>query len=281
MQSQAHIPEKYHIHIQHSKGWVNFNLKEFWQYRELLYFLTWRDIKVRYKQTALGILWAILQPLLTMVVFSFFFGELAKLSSDGLPYPIFSMAGLVPWTLFENSLAHSSTSLINSANLIQKIYFPRLIIPVASVLGGVVDFLLAFAILLVMVLIYGIVPGWRMLWLPLLVLLALTISLGVGLWLAALSVQFRDVRFLVGFLIRIWFFASPVTYSSKMLEEPLHTLYGINPMVGVVDGFRWALLGSGEAPGATIALSVAVSLIILVGGLFYFRRMEKTFADVI
>ncbi len=269
------------IRIEASSGWVSLKLKELWEYRELLYFLTWRDIKVRYKQTALGALWAIIQPFLTMVVFSLFFGNLAKVPSDGVPYPIFSFAALVPWTFFSNGLTQSSNSLVGSSNLIKKVYFPRLTIPIATVFSGVVDFLLAFAVLIAMMLYYGIIPSRNALWLPAFLLLALATSLGVGLWLSAMNVKFRDVRFVVPFITQFWLFATPIAYPSSLLSEPWRTLYGLNPMVGVVEGFRWALLGTNTIPGKSIIMSSVAALVLLVSGAFYFRRMEKTFADVV
>jgi lipopolysaccharide transport system permease protein len=270
-----------HIHIEPSRGWVSLKLKELWEYRELLYFLIWRDIKVRYKQTVLGAAWAILQPLFTMVVFSLFFGKLAGMPSDGIPYPIFSYAALVPWTYFAQGLSQSSNSLVGSANLIKKVYFPRLVVPISAVLSGSVDFILAFIVLLGMMLYFGIVPNVNALWLPLLLLLSLTTSLGVGLWLTAMNVQFRDVRHIVPFLVQAWMFATPIAYPSSLLDEPWKTLYGLNPMAGVVEGFRWALLGTDTQPGSMIYVSACVSVSLLISGAFYFRRMEKTFADVV
>jgi len=267
--------------IRPSRGWISLNLRDLWEYRELLYFLTWRDIKVRYKQTVLGAAWAIIQPFFTMVVFSLFFGRLAKMPSDDIPYPIFSYAALVPWTFFANGLSQSSTSLVASANLIKKVYFPRLVVPISAVVSGGVDFALAFAVLLGMMLFYGIVPTAAVVWLPLLLLLALVTSLGVGLWLTAMNVQFRDVRYAVPFLVQAWMFATPIAYPSSLLDEPWHTLYGINPMAGVVEGFRWALLGTKTAPGLIILVSALVAVGLLISGAFYFRRMEKTFADVV
>jgi homopolymeric O-antigen transport system permease protein len=267
--------------IKPSSGWVSLNFRELWEYRELLYFLTWRDVKVRYRQTALGATWAIIQPFFTMVVFSLFFGRLAKIPSDGVPYPIFSYAALVPWTFFAYALNQSSNSLVGNANLIKKIYFPRLLVPLSSVLSGAVDFALAFLVLLGMMLYYGEIPTAHALLLPLFFLLAMATSLGVGLWLSALNVEFRDVRYVVPFLVQFWLFATPIAYPSSLLSEPWRTLYGINPMVGVVEGFRWALLGTNTAPGLIIAVSVLVALALLVAGAFYFRRMEKTFADIV
>lgn len=269
------------LRIEPSRAWVALGLRELWKYRELLYFLTWRDIKVRYKQTALGATWAIIQPLLTMVVFSLFFGKLAKMPSDGIPYPVFSFAALVPWTFFANGLSQSSASVVGSANMIKKLYFPRLVIPISSVLSGLVDLALAFVVLVAMMLYFGIVPTGNVVWLPALVLLALVTSLGVGVWLAALNVQFRDVRYTVPFLTQVWLFGTPIAYPSSLLSEPWHTLYGLNPMAGVVEGFRWALLGSNTAPGPLIGVSSVAALALLVSGLYYFRRMERTFADVV
>ena len=269
------------LRIARSKGWVPLKLSELWEYRELLYFLVWRDIKVRYKQTALGATWAIIQPFLTMVVFSLFFGHLAKMPSDGIPYPIFSFAALVPWAFFANGLTQSSNSLVGSSTLITKVYFPRLIIPLASSFSGVVDFLIAFAVLIGMMLYYGLLPTLNVLWLPLFLLLAMVTSLGVGLWLSALNVEYRDVRYIVPFITQFWLFATPIAYPSSLLHEPWHTLYGLNPMVGVVEGFRWALLRTNTAPGPMIAVSTSAAIVILVTGAFYFRRMERTFADIV
>ena len=271
-----------HLRIEPSKGWVSLKLRELWVYRELLYFLTWRDIKVRYKQTVLGAAWAIIQPFMMMVVFSLFFGRLGKIPSDGVPYPIFSYAALVPWTFFATGLAMSSNSLVSSANLIKKVYFPRLVIPIATVMSGVIDFVLAFVILIIMMLAYGIVPTVNIVFLPLFLILAFMTSLGVGMWLSAMNVQFRDVRYMVPFMTQFWMFASPIAYPSSMIEDDLlRAIYGINPMVGVVEGFRWALLGTETAPGPIIIVSFAAALFLLVSGMFYFRRMEKTFADVV
>jgi lipopolysaccharide transport system permease protein len=269
------------LRIEPSRGWVSLKLGELWEYRELLYFLTWRDIKVRYKQTVLGAAWAIIQPFFTMVVFSLFFGKLAKVPSDGIPYPIFAYAALVPWNFFAQGLTQSSDSLVGSANLIKKVYFPRLAIPISTVISGSVDFILAFTVLLGMIVYYGMTPSAKVLWLPLLLLLAVTTSLGVGLWLSALNVQFRDVKYTVPFITQFWMFATPIAYPSSLLHEPWRTVYGLNPMVGVVEGFRWALLGTKTAPGPMILVSALAAVMILVGGAFYFRRMEKTFADVV
>lgn len=269
------------IRIEPSQGWVPLRLYELWEYRELVYFLIWRDIKVRYKQTVLGASWAILQPFLTMVVFSLFFGRLAKIPSDGLPYPIFSYAALVPWTLFANGLRQASNSLVGSANLIKKVYFPRLALPLAVVLSGGVDFMLAFLVLLGMMFYYGVSPTINTLWLPLFLLLAFMTSLGVGLWFTAMNVQFRDVHYVVPFLTQLWLFITPIAYPSSLLSEPWRTLYAVNPMAGVVEGFRWVLLGTATAAAPMVIISAVIALVLLVSGAFYFRRMEKIFADVV
>ncbi len=268
-----------HQRIEASNGFVPIKVKELWEYRELFFFLVWRDIKVRYKQTALGAAWAIIQPVMTMIVFSIFFGKLGKIPSDGVPYPIFSFAALVPWVLFSNGLTQATTSLVGSSHLIKKVYFPRLIIPVASVLAGVVDFFLAFGVLLLMMLYFGIFPTINILWLPVFLFMTVTASLAVSLWLSALNVEYRDIKYIIPFLSQIWLFATPIAYSSSLLSEPWRTLYGLNPMVGVVEGFRWALLGTDTQPGFMVVVSLVASLVFLISGAFYFRRMEKTFAD--
>ncbi|HEY6660256.1 MAG TPA: ABC transporter permease [Pyrinomonadaceae bacterium] len=261
--------------------WIPLQLAELWEYRELLYFLVWRDVKVRYKQTVLGAAWAVMQPLFIMIVFSLFFGLLAKVPSDGIPYPIFTFCALIPWQLFANALTEASNSLIGNQNLITKVYFARLVIPIAAVLSGLVDFLIAFVILIGMMFYYGIVPGWSILILPGFILLAVLTALAVGLWLAALNVQYRDVRYTMSFLVQFWLFATPVAYSSSIVPEDWRVLYGVNPMAGVVEGFRWALLGKSSPPGAMLLVSVLVVTVLLVGGLHYFRRMEQEFADVV
>jgi lipopolysaccharide transport system permease protein len=260
--------------------WTSIGFRELWDYRELLYFLTLRDIKVRYKQTALGAAWAIIQPVFMMMVFSLFFGRLAKVPSDGVPYPIFTFCALLPWQLFAHALTESSNSLVANERLITKVYFPRLVVPMAAVLGGLVDFAVAFVILLLMMLYYGIVPTAAIVALPGFILLAILTALGVGLWLSALNVQYRDVRYTINFLIQFWLFATPVAYPSSIVPERWRALYGLNPMAGVVEGFRWALLGK-QPPGAMLAVSVAVVIALLIGGLYYFRRMEQQFADVV
>ncbi len=267
--------------IEPSEGWVSLKLRELWQYRELLYFLTWRDVQVRYKQTALGVAWAVLQPLLTMLIFSVVFGRLANLPSDGLPYPVFSFAALLPWQLFSGALTRAGTSLVGSANLLTKVYFPRLIIPFSAVAAGLVDFAIAFLVLIVLLAYYGITPGVEILWVPVLVLFALASALAVGLWLSALNVKYRDVQHLIPFLVMAWMYASPVAYSANLVPSgPWRLVYALNPMTGVIQGFRWALTG-GPAPGQMILVSAVVVIVLLVGGLFYFRRMERVFADVV
>lgn len=269
------------IIIRPTDGWVAINFHELWEYRELLYFLTWRDIKVRYKQTALGAAWAVIQPFFTMVVFSLFFGRLAQVPSDGIPYPVFAYCALVPWSFFAGSLDRAGNSLVTSANLLTKVYFPRLVIPMSAVLAGLIDFVIAFIVLVAMMLAYGITPTWAVVTLPFFLLLALMTALGVGLWLSALNVQYRDVRYTIPFITQFWLFASPVAYSANLVPEQWRWLYGINPMAGVIDGFRWALLGRQSAPGPLLIVSVVMVVLLFVGGLFYFRRMEKSFADVV
>jgi lipopolysaccharide transport system permease protein len=267
--------------IRPTEGWAWLNLRELWQYHDLFYFLAWRDIKVRYKQTAIGVAWAILQPLSMMVIFSLFFGLVIKIPSDGKPYPIFYFTALLPWTCFANGMNQASNSLVNSANLISKIYFPRLIIPLSAVLTGVIDFALAFIVLVGMMVYYGVHPTWNALWLPAFLLLALVTALGVGLWLSALNVEYRDVRYMVPLLSQLWLFASPVMYSSSLFHGKWRLLLELNPMTGVIDGFRWALLGTESAPGTMFGISVAAALTLLLTSALYFRRMERSFADVV
>jgi len=274
-------PGLMHTHIEPTRGWVGIDFKDLWDYRELLFFLTWRDIKVRYKQTALGAAWAILQPFLTMVVFSVFFGNLAKVPSDGLPYPIFSYTALLPWQLFAYALSGSGNSLVANQRLITKVYFPRLVIPISSVLSGLVDFAIAFIVLVGMMLYYKVYPTWAIVTLPFFLLLAILTALAVGMWLSALNVQYRDVRYVIPFLTQFWLFLTPIAYPSSLVPEWIRPLYGLNPMVGVVEGFRWALLGNTNEVGPLVFVSAIVVVILLVGGVVYFKRMEKTFADVI
>ena len=269
------------LRIQPTRGWVALRLGEVVAYRELLFFLVWRDLKVRYRQTVLGVAWAVLQPLLTMLVFTLFFGRLARVPSDGVAYSLFAYTALVPWTFFATGLAMASNSLVASANLITKVYFPRLTIPLATVLASLVDFALAFPLLFGLMWHHGIAPTANVVWLPAFIALAFATALGVGLWLSALNVEFRDVRHVVPFLTQLWMFATPIAYPSSLLPERWRTVYALNPMVGVVEGFRWALLGTDTRPGPMIAVSALAALALLVGGAFFFRRMERTFADVV
>lgn len=268
--------------IEPSQGWIPVKLPELWEYREVLYFLVWRDIKVRYRQTLIGAIWAIIQPFMTMVVFTVFFGGLAKMPSDGIPYPLFAFAALVPWTFFANGLTQGANSLVASGHLITKVYFPRLLVPTARVLSGLLDLALSFLVLLGMVWWYGTLPRpIALLWLPGLVLLALVSALSVSLWLSALNVRYRDIQHVVPFLVQLWLFATPIAYPSSLLTERWRTAYALNPMVGVVEGFRWALLGSGTAPGPVLGASTVAAIVLLITGAFFFRRVERTFADVI
>jgi lipopolysaccharide transport system permease protein len=267
--------------IRPSRGWVSLQLRDLWEYRELLYFMIWRDLKVRYKQTVLGAAWAIIQPFFTMVVFSVVFGSFAKIPSEGVPYPIFAYCALLPWNYFAGAIDRSGKSLVSSAGLITKVYFPRLVIPLAAATAGIVDFAIAFVILIGMMFFYGITPTVAVLTLPALLLLALAMALGVGLWLSALNVQYRDVGYVIPFLVQVWLYASPVAYPSSLVPERWRVLYGLNPMAGVVEGFRWALLGTGQAPGSMLAVSALVVIAVFISGLYYFRRMEDTFADVV
>jgi lipopolysaccharide transport system permease protein len=275
--------------IRPSSGWMAINLRELWQFRELIFFLTWRDVKVRYKQTALGAAWAIIQPLFTMVVFTLLFNRLARIDSDGIPYPIFSFVGLLPWGLFTKALTETGRSLVAHRAMITKIYFPRLAIPIASVFGGVVDFALGFVVLIGMMLYYQFAPnsgyqlslGWELLALPLFLVLAMVTALGVGLWLSALNVLYRDINYILPFLTQFWLFITPVAYPASKVPANWQLLYALNPMTGVVEGFRWALLGSTGAPGMMLWISAAIAVLVLVSGLYYFRRMERTFADTV
>lgn len=269
------------IEIRARRGRAPIDLAGLWQYRELLYFLTWRDLKVRYRQTFLGAAWAVIQPLVTMVVFSVIFGRLAGIPSDGVPYPVFAFAALVPWTFFATGVTQAANSLVGSQNLVKKVYFPRLVIPIGAVLTGIVDLAIAGVVLIVLMFAFGIVPGLGIVWIVPLVGLAFITSLGVGVWLAALNVRYRDIRYLVPFLLQVWLFATPIAYPSSLLDEPWRTLYALNPMVGVVEGTRWALLGTATAPGPLILVSTAVAVLLLVTGAAYFRHVEGTFADVV
>lgn len=267
--------------IEPSRGWVSLRLGALWRYRELLYFLVWRDVKVRYKQTVLGASWAVLQPFFTMLIFSIFFGKLARMPSDGVPYPLFAYVALVPWTFFANGLTLSSGSLIANQGLLRKVYFPRLVIPLAAVASGLLDFAIAFMVLLAMLFWYSVVPTWHVVWVPALVVLALVTALGAGLWFSALSVMYRDVQYIVPFLVQVWLYSTPIVYPASLVPAGWRTVYAINPMVGVVEGFRWALLGTGTAPGPMILVSALAALALTFGGLVFFRRMERTFSDMV
>ena len=269
------------IQIEAARNWPSLRLRELWSYRELIYFLIWRDIKVRYKQTVLGAGWAIVQPLFTMLIFSLFFGRLARVPSDGIPYPLFSFCALVPWAYFSNSLIQASNSLVSNSSLIKKVYFPRMAIPTAKVLSALVDFVLAFSLLLGMMFLYRLHPTFRVVWVPFFLLLAMVTALGAAFWLSSLNVRMRDVEQALPFLVQVWLFATPIAYPSSLLSEPWRTLYGINPMVGVVEGFRWALLGASTKPGPMLLVSSLVAATAFITGAFWFRRLEKTFADVL
>jgi lipopolysaccharide transport system permease protein len=271
----------FHIRIEPSGRWRALEIREIWSHRELLYFFTWRDIKVRYRQTVLGVSWAVLQPFLTMIVFSVVFGRVAKIPSDGVPYPVFAYAALVPWTFFSNALTLGSNYIVQTPDLITKIYFPRLLMPAASVLGGLFDFAISFAVLIVMIFYYGIVPGPKILFVLPLLLLAIASAFGATLWFSALNVKYRDVRYAVPFIAQVWLFVTPIVYPSSLVSEPWRTLLGLNPMAGVVEGFRWALLGTEPAPGPIVLLSTAAALLFVLSGLIYFRRGEDAFADII
>jgi lipopolysaccharide transport system permease protein len=269
-----------HLHISPPKKWIPINLPELWNYRELLYSFTWRDVKIRYKQTALGFLWAIIQPLFMMLIFTVFFGRLAKIPSDGIPYPLFVLAALLPWTLFAEGITRSTSSMIANANIMTKVYFPRLIMPFSGILSPLVDFAVSFLILIVMMAWYGFIPTLNIVFLPLFILLALATSLGIGLWLSALNVQYRDFQYTIPFMIQLGLFASPVVYPASLVPESVRFLYGLNPMAGVIEGFRWALLGT-QMPEAMILVSVGMVALLLVSGAFYFRKMEQYYADVV
>ena len=267
--------------IRPASGWRLLDLRELWAYRELIYFLTWRDIKIRYKQTVLGVAWAIIQPLAMMMVFSFFFGRLAGISSEGVPYPLFTLAALVPWQLFSRAITESTSSLVTDQKLITRVYFPRIIVPISTVLAAVVDFLIAAALLVLLLAIYGIQPGAGVMWLPAFVVLMLVAALGTGFWLSALNVEYRDVAYTIPFINQFWFFVTPVVYSSTMIPDRWRFLYGLNPMSGIVEGFRWALLGAGEPPGAMMGMSTLIAVLLLISGVVWFRRRERTFVDII
>ena len=267
------------VRIEPPRGLFELRLREVWAYRELLYFFVWRDVKIRYKQTAIGVLWVILQPLLNMLVFTLFFGRLAKLPSDGLPYPVFYFSALVPWAYFSTALQSCTSVVVDNQRVITKVYFPRLVLPLSAVVSGLVDFAIGFVVLLVVTSIYGIKPTLAALWLPVLLLLAVLTALGVGLWMSALNALYRDVRYIVPFLVQFWMFASPVAYPSSLVPGRWRWLYDLNPMAGVIDGFRWAITGRGQAPGLLLLASGAAVALLVLGGLFFFNRMESSVAD--
>ena len=262
-------------------SWFHLRLGELWEFRELLYFLVWRDVKVRYKQTVLGASWAVIQPLMTMVVFSVIFGKLGNLPSEGIPYPVFTFSALLPWQLFSRSLADASTSLVGNQNMVTKIYFPRIFLPASSIFSGLIDFAIAFVVLMVMMVIYGIPFTWNILLVIPLLLLCIVTSLAVGLWLSALNVRYRDIKYITPFLLQFWMYATPVAYSATLIPEEWRFLYGLNPMTGVVEGFRWALLGQQAEISSLLGVSIAAVVVLFITSLFYFQRMELTFADVV
>lgn len=265
--------------IRPTAGWVSLDWRELWAYRELIYFLAWREIKVRYKQTAIGVAWAVLQPLAMMLVFTIFFGRLASMPSEGIPYPLFAFAALLPWQLFSRTITEATNSLVADQRLITRVYFPRIIIPLATTISGIVDFAISAGLLVALMLFYGVVPGMEIVWLPAFILLMLIAALGVGLWLSALNVEYRDVRYVLPFLNQFWLFVTPVVYPSSLVPERWQLLYGLNPMVGVVEGFRWALLGVGQGPSLMLAVSTVISFALFVSGIVWFQRREQTFVD--
>ena len=269
------------VRIEPPRGWFELRLREVWMYRELLYFMVWRDLKVRYKQTVIGVAWVVLQPLMSMGVFTLFFGKLAKLPSDGLPYQVFVFAALVPWTYFATALTTSTNVVVANQRVITKVYFPRLILPLSSVLSGLVDFAIALTVLVCMVFWFGLRPGPQVVWLPFYLLLAMATALGVGLWLSALNALYRDVQYIMPFLVQFWMLASPVAYPSSLVPVKWRWLYGLNPMAGVIEGFRWALTGHGQAPGAMMIASAGAVVALLIGGALFFQRMEGTVADLV
>jgi lipopolysaccharide transport system permease protein len=267
------------VRIAPPSGWLELRLREVWAYRELTYFFIWRDVKIRYKQTVIGVLWVVLQPLMTMGVFTLFFGRLAKLPSQGLPYPVFYFAALVPWTYFSQALTGCTNIVVDNQNVITKVYFPRLVLPLAAVCSGLLDFCIGLVVMVILTLSFGIHPPVTVLLLPVLIILAALTALGVGLWTSALNALYRDVRAVIPFIVQFWMLASPVAYPSSLVPARWRWLYGLNPMAGVIDGFRWALTGHGQPPGPVMAASAVVVVIVLIGGLFFFQRMETTIAD--
>ncbi len=278
---EATHPAQHNSVITPSKGWLSLNLREVWAYRELLGILAWRDVSVRYKQSIAGIGWAIFQPLMTALIFTIIFGKFARLPSDGIPYPLYTYCALLPWNYFARSLGSTSDSIVDSSHLITKVYFPRLILPISKVFAGLIDFLIAFLILGGMMAWYGIAPTWGIVYLPLFIFMATLTALGIGLWFTALNVKYRDVRFLVPFITQVWMYASPVAYSISIVPQNLKWLYSLNPMVGVIEGFRWALLGKSAPDVATMLVPMGAVVLLMVGGFYYFRRTEKMFADII
>jgi len=281
VRAEIELPSQPVVRIAPRRGWLDLQLRELWSFRELLYFFVWRDVKVRYKQTAIGAAWAVLQPFLTMVVFSLFFGALAKIPSNGLPYPIFYYCALLPWLYFAGALQNATNTVVEQQRVITKVYFPRILLPMAAVCSGLVDFAIGFLVFVAMMFYYGIFPGAAILVLPALLLLAVLTALACGLWLSALNAMYRDVRYIVPFLVQFWMFASPVAYPASLVPERWRWLYGLNPMAGVIEGFRWALTGQGQPPGVMLAASAAVVLVLLFGGLVFFQRAEGTLADVV
>jgi lipopolysaccharide transport system permease protein len=269
------------VHITARRGWLALDLPELWAYRELLYFFVWRDIKVRYKQTVIGAAWAVLQPLMTMLVFSLFFGRLARIPSQGLPYPIFYYCALLPWTYFQTAMQSATNIVVDHQRVITKIYFPRVVLPISAVLSGLLDFAISFGVFLVMMVYYHMAPTRAVIWLPAFMLLAILTALGAGLWLSALNALYRDVRYAVPFLVQFWMFASPVVYPSSLVSEKWRWLYGLNPMAGVIEGFRWALTGHGQPPGVLLAASSAAVVLLVFSGLVYYHAVEGTMADVV
>ena len=278
---RAHAGDATLVHIRTRGRWVPLDLREIWHYRELMWFLVWRDVKVRYKQTALGVAWAVLQPVLSMLVFTLVFARLAHVPTGGVPYPIFAYCGLLPWQLFAFSLSESSMSVVANERLISKVYFPRIMVPIAAACAGLVDMAVSFIVLMGLFAWYGIVPGKAIVALPLLLIMALATALAVGIWMAALNVEYRDVRYVLPFVTQFWLFATPVAYPASLVPQRWRLLYGINPMTGVIEGFRWSLLGGGNAPGMLVAVSGTIVVLLLIGGLYYFRSVERTFADVV
>lgn len=280
-QSRSDSQEVPCFEIRPVTGWLFLDVRELWAYRELVYFLTWRDIKVRYKQTAIGVAWAVLQPLAMMVVFTVLFGKLANIPSEGVPYPLFAYAGLLPWQLFSRTISESTSSLVTDQRLITRVYFPRIIVPLSTTLAAMLDFGIASGLLVVLMFVYGVIPGAAIIWLPAFILLMVITALGIGFWLSALNVEYRDVMYTLPFIIQFWFFVTPIVYPSSLVPERWQILYGLNPMVGVVEGIRWALLGVGKGPSLMLALSTLIALILFISGIIWFQRREESFVDTL